>query len=183
MTDINLVIKEAIEEGFSTVSELDISTIRLLPEVRGMCEENKCKAYGNSWSCPPACGTLNECSEQIAQYKSGIIVQTVGQLEDSFDFESMQETGDKHSKMFLSYAKKLSRKFPGTLALGAGSCRLCPECTYPDEPCRYPDSKISSMEAYGMFVSDVCTANGVPYYHGPNTVVYVGCYLLDCEES
>jgi hypothetical protein len=34
------------------------------------------------------------------------------------------------------------------------------------------------MEAMGMVVSDVCRANNLPYYYGPNTLTYVGCVLV-----
>jgi hypothetical protein len=34
------------------------------------------------------------------------------------------------------------------------------------------------MEAYGMIVSDVCKANGIPYYYGPNTLTYCACVLF-----
>ena len=65
------------------------------------------------------------------------------------------------------------------MVLGAGACTICKECTYPDEPCRFPDKMISSMEAYGIVVSDICSANNIPYYYGPNTLTYVGCVLMN----
>lgn len=36
---------------------------------------------------------------------------------------------------------------------------------------------MSSMEAYGLFVSRVCKDNDVPYYHGPGTIAYTACVL------
>ena len=37
---------------------------------------------------------------------------------------------------------------------------------------------VSSMEGYGMLVSEVCKENHVPYYYGENTIAFVGCCLL-----
>ena len=71
--------------GFFKVEELNIDKIKLLPEVRQMCSTDKCHMYGRNWSCPPACGTLEECAADISVYKKGIIVQTKGELEDEFD--------------------------------------------------------------------------------------------------
>ena len=64
--------------GFFKVEELNIDKIKLLPEVRQMCSTDKCHMYGRNWSCPPACGTLEECAADISGYKKGIIVQTKG---------------------------------------------------------------------------------------------------------
>ena len=38
--------------GFETVAELDVSTLKALPEVRDMCAVNTCGKYGACWSCP-----------------------------------------------------------------------------------------------------------------------------------
>ncbi len=179
MADIEGIIKEALDAGFDNVVPLDCSTIRLLPEVRAMCEANKCGIYNKNWSCPPACGTLDECAERVSRFKHGIIVQTIGELEDEFDFEGIQATSKRFSDTFYKFTRILRNEYPNALALGAGGCKLCEKCTYPDAPCRAPERAISSMESYGMVVSDVCTSNNVPYYYGRGKQVFVGCYLID----
>ena len=64
--------------GFDVAADLDAGTIRLKEEVRAMCAEGKCKAYGHNWTCPPECGTLEECTERMQKYQNGILLQTVG---------------------------------------------------------------------------------------------------------
>ena len=71
--------------------------------------------------------------------------------------------------------------FPGCLPLTAGSCTLCARCTYPDRPCRYPTKRLSSMEAYGLFVSDICTRSGLAYNYGLRTMTYTSCVLYNKE--
>lgn len=171
--------KEALEAGFTHVGLLKTSTIRLMPEVREMCQSNSCHMYGKRWSCPPGCGELPECRRKIDRYQEGIIVQTIGQLEDSMDGETMMETEAIHKKTFYEFEKKLRQKYPDMLPIGAGCCTKCKECTYPDAPCRFPEQAFSSMEAYGMLVTQVCQANGLKYYYGPCTISYTSCYLLD----
>ncbi len=171
------IILLAKEIGFETVAVMDPKTIELREEVRAMCAEGKCNAYGRNWTCPPACGDLEHCRSVVAKYRKGIIVQTVGQLEDSLDYESMMEAGKTHKERFRSLAEKTREFCPDALCLGAGGCTVCKTCSYP-EPCRFPEKAFSSMEGYGMLVSDVCAANHVLYYHGPDTVTYVGCCLL-----
>ena len=95
--------------GFFKVEELNIDKIKLLPEVRHM--------YGRNWSCPPACGTLEECAADISGYKKGIIVQTKGELEDEFDGEGMMETEALHKEHFVKMHDQLKKFFPKLLSL------------------------------------------------------------------
>ena len=52
-----------------------------------MCAVDKCHAYNKTWTCPPGCGTIAQCTERMKQYDWGILVQTTAELEDSLDFE------------------------------------------------------------------------------------------------
>lgn len=178
MTDRNKITELAKAQGFSQAALLDCRTIELKPEVRQMCEANTCHMYGKCWSCPPGCGSLETCREKIAGYRYGVLVQTTGQLEDDLDGETMMETEALHKEHFYAFERVLRKQYPDMLAIGAGCCTKCAECTYPDEPCRFPKEAFSSMEAYGMVVTQICQANGLAYYYGPCTITYTSCYLL-----
>ena len=178
--DLMKLREEALAAGFTLAEPVKIETIHLRDEVREMCAVNKCHAYNTNWSCPPGCGTVAECQERVNSYETGIIVQTTGQLEDDFDFETMQETSKIHSAHFVEFLKHLRKDYPelDVLPLGTGECMNCKKCTYPDAPCRFPDLMSSPMEGYGMVISDVCKANDILYNHGRGTLTYVGCYLF-----
>lgn len=169
----------AAEAGFTHTAPLDPNTLVLKPEVRQMCQSNSCGQYGKRWSCPPGCGTLEDCGAKIAGFSQGILVQTVGELEDELDGEGMMETEHRHKENFLKLNTQLRSGQEQLLALGAGCCTLCKTCTCPDAPCRFPNKQISSMEAYGLVVLEVCKANGLPYYYGKNTICYTGCFLFN----
>lgn len=171
------LIELALGQGFSHAAALAPAALSLRPEVRDMCAADKCRAYDRNWTCPPHCGTLEECAARLAEMKSGLLVQTVGELEDSFDFETMAETERAHLEHFYALADLLREKRPGVLCLGSGGCRLCKSCAYP-EPCRFPERACSSMEGWGLLVNEACQAAGVPYYHGKNTLAYTACYLF-----
>ena len=134
----------AMEAGFTHAVPLDVHTIDLKAEVRDMCASGGCGKYGACWSCPPACGTLDECRARVLQYTKGIIVQTVGELEDPLDGEGMMETEDMHKKSFDRMYALLREQHADVLALGAGGCKKCAVCTYPDAPCRRPNEMVSS---------------------------------------
>ena len=171
----------AREAGFSAWAPLDVSTIQLKPEVREMCASNSCGQYGKRWSCPPGCGTLEECAQDIRKYDRGILVQTYGDIEDGFDFEAMMEIESDHKAHFAQMYDALRCAGIPVLVLGAGCCTQCTKCTYPDESCRFPEKMISSMEAYGMVVLEVCKANGLQYYYGADKMAYTSCFLLVSE--
>ena len=178
MLEYEELIALGAEAGFTHVAPLRADTIQLRPEVRQMCASNTCGKYGANWSCPPGCGTLEECQQRINAYTEGILVQTVGELEDEMDGEGMMETEARHKKNFYTLFEKLQERCKHVLAIGSGCCTQCKSCTYPDSPCRFPRRKVSSMEAYGMLVLQTCKDNGMKYYYGPKTIAYTSCFLL-----
>lgn len=170
------LVKLAQAEGFTAWAPLDIATIDLKPDVRNMC--GTCRMYDKRWSCPPGCGSLEHCAENIQKYTCGILVQSVGDIEDGFDFEAMQEIEAGHKARYTRMHLALSEKGIPHLSLGAGCCTMCAECTYPDKPCRFPERMVSSMEAYGMLVLEVCKANNLQYYYGSDKMAYTSCFLI-----
>ena len=171
-------IKIAKEAGFEQACRLNMESLVCLQVVRDMCSADKCRVYGKSWACPPACGSLEHCSKRIAEYTDGVLVQTVGDLEDEFDLEGIARANKRHAKTFARLARQIRTMDSSALPLSAGSCQRCAVCTYPSKPCRYPGKMLSSMEAYGLLVSDVCKASGMPYYRGPHTITFTSCILF-----
>lgn len=177
MLDFDALKKLALDCGFTNCGPLDVTTLEFMEDVRDMCKV--CNNYNHSWSCPPVSGTLEENREEVKRFTSGIIVQTVGDLEDSLDWEGMQAAGKQQSESFQKLWGELEKDYPDLLPMGTGGCTLCAKCTYPDEPCRFPDRMCRSMESCGLFVSKVCTDNNIPYNYGPNKIAYTGCFLLE----
>ncbi|MHB1153934.1 MAG: DUF2284 domain-containing protein [Eubacteriales bacterium] len=172
------LIKDALTVGFSQAGELNIKALEFMPEVRDMCSADKCHSYNKNWRCPPACGTIEDAAKHASEYSYGILVQTIGHMEDEYDYETIKETGERHKDNFDILVDKLKNEFDDILPMGAGTCTICETCSYPDAPCRYPEKSISSMEAYGLWVSRVCELSHLPYYNGKDTITYTSCYLL-----
>ncbi len=169
----------AKEAGFTYAAPLAMDSLEFREEVRSMCAEDRCKSYGKSWSCPPAVGSVERAGERAGAYSRGIIVQTAGALKDSFDMDGTAAIMQRHRKSFDTLIRQIRCFYPGCLPMGAGACRLCRSCTYPDRPCRHPDRMVSSMEAYGLLVSDVAIRSGLKYYYGENTMCFTSCVLID----
>lgn len=170
------LIHQGKKLGFTHVVPLRAETIELREEVRQMCRT--CSAYGTRWSCPPGCGSLGDCREEIRKYSEGILVQTVEELEDELDGEGMMAAEARHKENYMTLLALLRQDYPDLLALGTGGCCQCEACTYPDHPCRLQERRVASMEAYGMLVLQICKVNGLRYYYGPRAIAYTGCFLL-----
>jgi len=178
MPDNNELAALAAECGFTHCAPADVSTFEFLQEIRDMCAADKCNRYNKSWSCPPACGPIEEMRERVEGYTSGILLQTVGELEDSYDWEGIQNTAKLHGENFGKMWDELDKRYASVLAMGAGSCSKCESCTYPDSPCLFPERMAASMEACGLYVSKVCTDNNLKYNYGPNKIAFTACFLL-----
>jgi uncharacterized 2Fe-2S/4Fe-4S cluster protein (DUF4445 family)/predicted metal-binding protein len=171
-------IEKAKEFGFEDIGIIDTEKLRFLPEVREMCASGRCHMYGKSWVCPPACGSIEEAAEKAGRFRQGILVQTVGQLEDEFDGEGMMKAEKLQKRRFRKLARWM-RNQEECLPLSVGCCTVCESCTYPKSACRYPLAAMPSMEAYGLLVSEVCEQAGRKYYHGKGTISFVSCILFD----
>jgi predicted metal-binding protein len=178
----DILAAAVLEAGATHAIRIETTKIVFDPALRQMCAMNSCGRYNTCWTCPPALGPVEEWRDRIRSFDSAILFQTVGSLEDSFDFEGMEKVGADHKTM-VHRAIKAIEALRDTQALGAilwlsvGACDICPSCTYPDEPCRFPDQALVSVEACGINVNSTLVAGGLKYNNGPNTVSYVGMLL------
>ncbi len=163
-------------QGFTHAYPLDPATLHSREDVRAMCAADKCRAYGKNWTCPPHCGTVAQCEEAMHRYRHGILLQTVGKLSKNIDTKGYRAAEQRHLISFSAFCAAIRKQHPDALCLGTGGCRICKDCAWP-EGCRFPGLATSSMEAYGLFVTQVCRDCGAEYYHGEKTVTYTACIL------
>ena len=182
MFEYNKLAETAKECGFTYCVPLNISGLEFLTEVREMCNKKACGNYGTSWSCPPACPSLDEIQAIAQSYNGGLLVQTVGDIEDDCDWDGMMAIGARHKANFGRLWDKLDESYPSVFAMGAGVCMLCEPCTYPNTPCRYPQRLSYSMEACGLLVNKVCTDNGLGYNYGKEKISFTSCFLLGIRD-
>ncbi len=176
MSDIQSLIDRL---GFSEKGELNIAELVYYPEIRDICATDQCRCYGKSWSCPPAVGTLEECRQRIESYDTMILFSLKTELEDSFDYEGMMEGAATFKELAAALQAELQTMLPRYLLMALAGCKKCGTCTYPDAPCRHPESMFHSLEGYGFDVHLLAEAAGIKYNNGPNTVTYFGAILFD----
>ena len=70
-----------------------------------------------------------------------------------------------------------------TLTLSTEACAHCAKCTYPDAPCRFPESLHPSIESHGVEVNVLAGTCGIRYHNGKNTVTYHTCVFFNEPEN
>lgn len=138
--------------------------------VTDACALNHCGKYNTCWTCPPAVGDLESLEKKYKKYSFAFVFTTLGRLQDSFDIEGMEQAREDHFKA----EQKALKSIEGGVYdwLSAGSCPICPKCTYPDAPCLFPHLARPSLEACGIDVVALAKTCGISYYNGEGTVTY-----------
>ena len=177
MEELKLLSDKAISLGAYKASVIPVSEIKTDVAFRDMCKANMCGKYGRCYTCPPDVGEIEELIDRLKNYTYILVYQTVFEIEDSFDIEGMQEAAEKHGALVSAIMQNVKGD---VLHLGAGGCHLCGKCAkITNEPCRHPDKAISSLEAYGVNVSELAKSSGMKYINGQNTVTYFGAVLFN----
>lgn len=179
MEDLTQLVKEAEALG-CRAGLADVAQVSFEPAFRDACASNACGNYGRCWTCPPDVGEIHDLIAQAQTYDQVLVYQTVGQLEDSYDFEGMMEAAKRHNQLYMRLDQLFRGKgFSRMLHLGAGGCHLCEVCAKKTgEPCRHPNRAVASLEAYGVNVSALARLCGMKYINGENTVTYFGALFF-----
>ena len=170
----------ALDLGAFAASVVSVDEIQTDVAFREMCERNVCGNYGRNWMCPPFAGEIETLISTLRTYDFALVYQTVGQLEDSYDFEGMMEAAAAHNQLMVALRKKVdAMELPRTLHLGAGGCHMCDTCAkVQEQPCRHPDLAVASLETYGVHVSKLAATANMKYINGQDTVTYFGAVLF-----
>jgi uncharacterized membrane protein YczE/predicted metal-binding protein len=154
-------------------AQIPTTVLVFSPALLEYCKTNACGCYNKSWTCPPACGSINEQQKKILAHKNAFVFTTKHEIEDPLDHDGMTK-GREHHALLTSEIKKMSGNF---LVYGAGQCHVCENCSFP-EPCLFIEKQIGSIEAAGIDVSELSKAAGVKYNNGENTVTFFSMLLL-----
>lgn len=173
------LIELSIKHGAKKAYILDADQIPFDKNLRSYCEMNACGEYGKNYTCPPAVGDVDDLIEEAKSYRKALVYQTITALEDSFDIEGMQEAERIHEEVSDKIHADITPNLYKYLELRAGGCKVCPQCAIRvQEPCRFPEKKRSSLEAYCIDVSGLSEKCDMNYINGKNTVTHFGAFLI-----
>lgn len=176
---IKTILETVLQSGVNGAQYLPGSAVITDPVFRKICEGNACGKFNRCHMCPPDIGNIEELIQEVQKYPHAVLYQTIGTLEDSFDFEGMMEAGKRHNLCSQAIRQKLEAILPEHLHLTGGGCHLCERCAKLDAlPCRHPEEALTSLEGYGIDVYRTSQATNLKYINGTNTVTYFGIILF-----
>ena len=146
--------------------------------VRAVCEAD-CPRYGKSWSCPPAVGSVAACKERCLAYDEGLVIVTLAEVADSADAAQGLTTLPAHEEVTRAVAAILREQGCSVLTLGASSCAICGECTYPAVPCRRLAQMSPCVEGFGIVVSALAEQCGLETDYGGNVLPWFSLFLYE----
>lgn len=175
------LLAAALEAGASRAAIIPQQQIVLSTEFRDICRGNGCGNYGKCWMCPPYLGEIEENIRAVRSFSRGLLYQSIGTIEDSFDIEGMTACARQHARLSQRVGQRLAELLPGrTLHLSCGGCQLCDTCACrTGAPCRHPRQALGSLEGYGVDVYRTVRETPMRYIHGPNTVTFFGLFLWE----
>ena len=167
--------------GATGVGEIAVKDIQINEHFRTLCENNACGRYGRNYMCPPSIGDMDFCKSRVQSYEKAFAIQLIHDVEDSYDYEGMMAGQEKHRHLMLAARDWFSQNgYADSLTLGGGSCHICEVCgIVTGEPCRKPGETISSVEGYGLDVTELARLAGMPFKWGEPRVYYVGVVLFN----
>lgn len=184
MMKVNEFIARALDCGASKATVIDASAIVLSEEFIKICAKNGCGNYGRCHTCPDDDCDIQATIAEIRSYDQVLWYQTIGEIEDSFDYEGMCTVSATHSRNCQAVHSEIANKMKGRhLHLSCGGCQLCESCAKIDgKPCRYPEKALPAMEGWGVDVYNTTKETDLKYINGQNTVTYFGMLLFTADE-
>lgn len=162
--------KELLEQQ---LSELPLFQYAFLPSkelvfterVRHVCKE-ECPMYNQTWACPPAVGTVEDCKMKCLSFPEVLMISTVTEVADIESMEQTLATRKDHEEITHAVTNLIREQGLDTLTLSTEACAICAECAYPDEPCRHPDLMFPCVESHGILVTALCETCGMEFFNG-----------------
>ncbi|MBR3147563.1 MAG: hypothetical protein IKF54_05415 [Eubacterium sp.] len=183
------LISLAYEAGLSGIGEADIGKLEYSEQIREICRGNTCRNYNTSWACPPATGTLEECRKRCEKYLHMLLFSKVYDLDGDLQLEKVLHAMSDFKDTVYRFDMLTEDVLPDKLILSNEGCGICEECTWPNQPCRFPHKLHHSIEGYGFDIVRLSEMAGLSYDNGPGTVTFFGALLYGrkrpacCEEE
>lgn len=172
------MFEEYLKDKVSDLKETLVEKIVFSDELWKYCAANSCGKYKKSWMCPPAINNDRHLIEKYRAFNKVLVISKVSPLEDPFDLEGMEAARAAFQRILFDFQKHFGTDFRYSL-LGAGPCSICEKCTYPGNPCRFPDLAFPSLEALGINVTELANTCKMKYNNGVNTVTYFAAVFYD----
>lgn len=173
LTDVEL-LNMIREEGFAAAF-IDPKDIPVTLAFRMFCEENLCGKYGANYSCPPDCGTVEQLQEKLLREEKAVILSSHWEVDGYDDKEAVQFARKAHNQAIRRVIDGVREGGWDGFAAGYGGCNLCNPCKrVENQPCAFPEKRISCMSAYCINVAELAQKCGLEFSWDPGKLYLFG---------
>ena len=163
-TDIGFRLAEKAKTMGLEAACVNIAGIVINPDFRKYCAENRCGQYDANYSCPPACGAVEEMSAVLMGFARGLVVRSTWDIESYSDRETIFKAKKQHNEAMLTLCDGLRQEAISCKMCGASHCLLCDACAkLRGEPCREPERRYSCLSAYCIDVAKLAESAGMDF--------------------
>ena len=177
MTDIQL-LEIAQKAGF-IAAMIPAKDIPADGSFRKFCEDNLCGRYNANYSCPPACGTVEEVHIRLFSADKALVLQTIHEIGSYENKEAILKSKKNLNTAVLKLTESLRAKGLNCFCLGYGGCPLCDPCKQAEgKPCVFPEKRISCMSAYCIDVGRLAEKCGLEFAWIPEKLHLFGMIVF-----
>ena len=178
MTDMELIML-AEEAGFRA-AVIPAKEIPVDGSFRKFCEDNLCGKYNANYSCPPACGTVEEVRQRLHSGEKALVLQSIHEIGSYENKEAILKSKKNLNLAILRMTEDLRQKGEDCFCLGYGGCPRCNPCKQMEgEPCAFPEKKISCMSAYCIDVGNLAGKCGLEFAWVPEKLFLFGMIVFN----
>lgn len=175
--DKEALISRAAQFGFKAVF-VPVSEIPTNPDYLKYCEENRCGNYNANYSCPPDCGTPEEMRQKLISSSAALVLQSQWEVPAYGTPEVLTARGE-HGAAVRRFRDALRKEGFDVFAVGYGPCTLCKPCKrVNNEPCAFPDLRVSCMSAYCVDAATLAKRCGLPFEWNPTHLYLFGMIMF-----
>jgi predicted metal-binding protein len=127
-------------------------------KVKEQCKA--CKRYGVKATCPPNLYDIEYYKSLLPSYKHGMLFYKKFHIDKrkNWRIQGRKSSLDLHKYILGKRKQLISKGHCFIAAFGAGSCKLCKECS---SPCRLPGKALIPLEAAGLNLVEMMRKRGV----------------------
>jgi len=141
---------------------------------RSRCAENLCGEYGKTWGCPPGIGSGEECLNILKSFSGVAVLIKDFDNVDLTNAALLAKNGTDHQEVCRRFCIMLRGEGYEVLPLSDGGCKYCKECSYPDEPCGFPEQRVTSVSCYGILMEEYMKSQNIDFDFRDDAVTLYG---------
>ena len=155
-----------------TYEFIDPKALEFSDRIRWICQ-HECPMYGQSWACPPAVGSVAECSGKCRNFENCLMIATITEVQDIANIEETLATRPEHEAITNQVRDIFRSLGVEPYVLSTEACAECDRCAYLDgQPCRFPERMHPCVESHGINLLAVLEELGLSFQYGENVVTW-----------